>query len=145
MKVHPAMFMKTMGKRKLSAQNTVTAPVAMSRHLSTSRARPLPPSAPLPPGLQGVLMWTLLLATMAWAVARRNQPGMSRWKSAFLPLPAGLLLILAQPGCGGGGGSVATTSNPGTPAGTSSLTVTGTAGSGSSTVSHSVTLTLIVS
>ena len=49
-------------------------------------------------------MLALLLAAMAWAIMRRNQPGVSRWQSAMLPLAAGLLLILALAGCGGGGG-----------------------------------------
>jgi predicted acyltransferase len=84
-------------------------------------------------------MLALALAAVAWAVARRNQPGRSRWQSAIVPLTAGVLLILALAGCH------SPAINPGTPAGTYPLTVTGTAGSGSSTLSHSVTLTLIVS
>jgi hypothetical protein len=86
-------------------------------------------------------MLALVLAAMAWAIVRRNQPGVSRWQSTMVPLASGLLLTLALAGCGGGG----TKHNPGTPAGTYPLTVTGTTGSGSSTLSHSVTLTLTVS
>jgi len=85
-------------------------------------------------------MVALLLAATAWAMARRNQPGVSRWKSTLVPLAAGSLLTLALAGCAGGG----ITPTPGTPAGTSTLTVTGTTGAGSSAVSHSVTLTLTV-
>ena len=112
------------------------------------RSRPLPPVPPLSPGLRGLLMVALVLMALAWAIMRRNQPDVNRWKATMLPLAAGLLLILALAGCGGGGGGgggSTTPSNPGTPAGTYMLTVTGTAGAGSSAVSNSVTLTLIVS
>ena len=89
-------------------------------------------------------MLALALAAMAWAIGRRNQPGVSRWRSIMVPLASGLLLTLALAGCGGGGTSANVTPNPGTPAGTYPLTVTGTAGSGSSTLSHSVTFMLTV-
>jgi hypothetical protein len=85
-------------------------------------------------------MLGLLLAAMAWAIARRKLPGESRWLSLMVALAAGFLLTLALAGCGG-----TVTSNPGTPAGTYTLTVTGTTGSGTSTLSHSVILTLNVS
>jgi hypothetical protein len=91
------------------------------------------------------LMLGLALAAMAWAMGRRNRPGVSRWQSRMALLASGLLLILALAGCGGGGGSSNVTHDPGTPAGTSKLTVTGSTGSGSSALSHSVTLTLTVS
>jgi hypothetical protein len=93
-----------------------------------------------------MLMLALALAAMAWGVGRRNQPGVSRWRSTIVPLASGLLLAMALAGCGGGGGGGGgVTHDPGTPSGTYTLTVTGTAGSGSSTLSHPVTLTLIVS
>ena len=121
---------------------STTAPSAGS-----PRSRQVPPVPPLSPGLGGLLMLALVLTAMAWAIGRRNQPGVSRWRSTMVPLASGLLLALAlAAGCGGGGSSaVTTTSNAGTPAGTYTLTVTGTAGSGSAALSHSVTLTLIVS
>ena len=90
-------------------------------------------------------MLALALAAMAWAIGRRNQPGVSRWRSTMVPLASGLLLTLALAGCGGGGGNVSVPPNPGTPAGNYTLTVTGTAGSGSSALSHNVTLKLTVS
>ena len=142
----PARFHRTRSaavRRPMSrSPATTTAPSA-----AAPRSRPLPPVPPLSPGLRGLLMLALVLAAMAWAIVRRNQPGVSRWQSAILPLAAGLLLTLALAGCGGGGGGVAQydASNPGTPAGTYTLTVTGTTGSGSSALSHSVTLTLTVS
>jgi len=127
----------------VSVNVTTTAP-----SVGTPRYRPLPPVPPLSTVLRGLLMLALVLAAMACAVRRRNQPGMGRWQSTLVPLAAGLLLMLAIAGCGGGGsggGGGGTTSNPGTPAGTYTLTVTGTTGSGSSALSHSVTLTLTVS
>jgi hypothetical protein len=90
-------------------------------------------------------MLALILAAMAWAIGRRKQPGVSRWRSTMVPLASGLLLTLALAGCGGGGGSANVTHNPGTPAGNYTLTVTGSTGSGSSALSHSVTLALNVS
>ena len=119
---------------------TTTAPSA-----SAPRSRHLPPVPPLSPGLRGLLMLALALAAMAWAMGRRNQPGVSRWRSTMVPLASGLLLTLALAGCGGGGSTASVTPNPGTPAGTYTLTVTGAAGSGSSALSHSMTLTLTVS
>jgi len=93
-------------------------------------------------------MLALALAAIAWAIRRRNQPGLGWWQAAWFPLAAGLLLALVLAACGGGGGGGGgggTTSNPGTPAGTYTLTVTGSSGSGSSALSHSVTLKLTVS
>jgi len=90
-------------------------------------------------------MVAMALTAVAWAIGRRNQPGVSRWKSAMVPLASALLLTLALAGCGGGGGSANVTHNPGTPAGNYTLTVTGSTGSGSSALSHSVTLALNVS
>jgi hypothetical protein len=107
------------------------------------RSRQVPPAPPLSPGQRGLWMLALLLAALAWAIARQwNQPGANRWRSAMLPLAAGLLLMLALAGCGGGG---TTAYNPGTPPGTYTLTVTGTVTSGSSTLSHVLTLTVNVS
>jgi hypothetical protein len=60
----------------------------------------------------------------------------------LLPLAAGVLLVLAITGCGGG--TSVRTPTGGTPPGTYNLTVTGTAGSGSAVLTHSQTLTLTV-
>jgi hypothetical protein len=127
---------------KVTVSVTTTSP-----SVSAPRFRPLPPIASPSPGVRILFMLALVLAAMAWAVRRRNQPGVGRWQSALVLLAGGLLLSLALAGCGGGGGSGSTSpqSNPGTPAGTYTLTVTGTSGSGSAALSHSVTLTLIVS
>ena len=127
-----------------SATNVTVTVTTTAASLNAPRSRPLPPVPPLSPGLRGLLMLTLALALMAWAIGRRNPLGVSRWRSTLVPLAGGLLLALALAGCGGGGNNNVT-HNPGTPAGTSTLTVTGTAGSGSSAFSHSVTLTLTVS
>jgi hypothetical protein len=128
-----------------SATNVTVSVTTTAPSLSVPRSRPLPPAAPLSPGLRGLLLLALVLALMAWAIGRRNQPGGSRWRATLVPLAAGLLLTLAlAAGCGGGSSSNVT-HNPGTPAGTYTLTVTGTAGSGSSAWSHTVTLTLTVS
>ncbi|MGA3326140.1 MAG: SBBP repeat-containing protein [Terriglobia bacterium] len=118
---------------------TTTAP-----SVAQPRSRLLPLAPTLAPGQRVLLMLALILAAMAWAFGRRNQPGASRWQPTLVPLAAGLLLTLALAGCGGGGGSTPP-SNTGTPPGTYPFTVTGTAGSGASTLSHSMTLTLIVS
>ena len=131
-----------------SATNITVIVTTTAPSVSPPRSRPLPPVPPIGPGLPGLWMLALALVAMAWAIIRRNQPGVSRGQAALLPLAAGLLLTLALAACGGGGGGGGgggTTPNPGTPAGTYPLTVTGTAGSGSSAVSHSVTLTLTVS
>jgi hypothetical protein len=129
-----------------SATNVTVSVTTTAPSLSVPRSRPLPPAPPLSPGLRGLLMLALVLALMAWAIERRKQLGVSRRRSALVPLAAGLLLTLALAGCGGGGSSAVTPpSNPGTPAGTYTLTVTGSTGSGSSAFSHSVTLTLTVS
>jgi hypothetical protein len=127
-----------------SATNITVSVTTTAPSLSAPRSRPLPPVPPLSPGLRGLLMLALALAAVTWAIARRNQPGVSRWRSTMVLLASGLLLALALAGCGGGSSSNVT-HNPGTPAGTYTLTVTGTAGSGSSALSHSVTLTLTVS
>jgi hypothetical protein len=128
-----------------SATNVTVTVTTTAPSVSAPRSRPLPPVPPLSPGLRGLLMLALALVAMAWAIGRRNQPGVSRWRFTMVPLASGLLLALALAGCGGGGSSVSTPPNLGTPAGTYTLTVTGTAGSGSSALSHSVTLTLNVS
>ena len=119
---------------------TTTAPSG-----AVPRSRPLPPIPPTPAGRQGLVLFALVLAAMAWGIRRRRQTGGGRWPSVVLPLAAGLLLALAVAGCGVQSGGGGTTSDPGTPAGTYTLTVTGTAGSGASAVSHDVKLTLVVS
>ncbi len=126
-----------------SATNVTVTVTTTASSVSAPRSHPSPPASPLTPVLRGLLMLTLVLAAMAWAIIRWNQPGVSGWQSTLLPLASGVLLALALVGCGGGGGG--TTSNPGTPAGTYTLTVTGTTGTGSSALSHSVTLKLTVS
>jgi hypothetical protein len=130
-----------------SATNLTVTVTTTAPSVGAPRSRPLPPGPPLSPGLRGLLMLALVLALMAWAIGRRNLPGVSRWRSTMVPLASGLLLTLAlAAGCGGGGSNHRMTSppNPGTPAGTYTLTVTGSTGSGSATLSHSVTLTLTV-
>src|SRR5208337_1055522 len=127
-----------------SATNVTVTVTTTAASLNAPRSRPLPPAPPLSPGLRGLLLLALALGLMAWAIGRRNQLGVSRWRSTMVPLAGGLLLALALAGCGGGGNNNVT-HNPGTPAGTYTLTVTGTVGSGSSALSHSVTLTLTVS
>ena len=82
---------------------TTTAP-----SFSAPRSRPLPPVPPVSPGLRGLLMLALALAGMAWVFGRRNQPGVSGWRSALVPLASALLLTLALAGCGGGGSSAST-------------------------------------
>ena len=87
-----------------SATNVTVTVTTTAASVSAPRSRPLPPVPPLSPGLRGLLMLALVLAAMAWAIVRRNQPGVSRWQSAMVPLASGLLLTLALAGCGGGGG-----------------------------------------
>jgi hypothetical protein len=130
-----------------SATNTTVSVTTTAPSVSAPRSRPISPVPPLSPGLRGLLMLALALATVVWAFGCRNQPGVSQWQSAIVPLASGLLLTLALAGCGGGGGGGGggPTPNTGTPAGNYTLTVTGTAGSGSSALSHTVTLTLNVS
>jgi hypothetical protein len=136
----------TVGSSATNVTVTVTTTAASA---GAPRSRPFPPVPPLSPGLRGLLMLALALASMAWTIARRNQTGLGRWPSTMASLGLALLLTLALAGCGGGGGgggsSPAPPSNPGTPAGTYTLTVTGTTGSGSSALSQNVTLTLTVS
>ena len=127
-----------------SATNVTVIVTTTAPSVSVPRSRPLPPVPPLSPGLRVLLMLALVLAAMAWAVMRRNRPGVSARQPTMLPLALALLLTLGLAGCGGGGGGGGP-SNPGTPAGTYSLRVTGSTGSGSSALSHSVTLTLTVS
>ncbi|MGA2987514.1 MAG: hypothetical protein ABSG32_27300 [Terriglobia bacterium] len=114
---------------------TVTVPTT-APSAGAPPSRPLPPVLPLSPGLRGILLVALLLAATVLAVARGNQPGVSRWQPAMVVLAAGLFLALALAGCR------APIINPGTPPGTYTLTVTGTTGSGSSALCHSVSLTL---
>jgi len=130
-----------------TATNVTVTVTTTAPSLSAPRSRPLPPVPPRSPGVRGLWILALALAAMAWAIRRRNQPGVGRWRSTMVPFALGLLLILALAGCGGGGGGGGggAPSNPGTPAGTSTITVTGTTGSGSTALSHSVTLTLTVS
>jgi len=128
-----------------SATNVTVSVTTTAASVSAPRTRHLPQVPPLSPRLRGLLMLALVLTAMAWAIGRRNQPGVSRWRSTMVPLASGLLLTLTLAGCGGGGGSANVTHNPGTPAGNYTLTVTGSAGSGSSALSHSLTLTLNVS
>jgi len=128
-----------------SATNVTVTVTTTAPSITAPRSRPLPPVAPLSPGMRGLWILVLALAALVWVIRCRNQPSMSPWRSAILPLIAGLLVILALAACGGGGSTSGPAPNPGTPAGTYSLTVTGTTGSGSSTLSHSVTLSLTVS
>jgi hypothetical protein len=130
-----------------TASNVTVTVTTTAPSLNAPRSGPLPPVLPLSPGLRGLLMLALALAAMAWAIHRRNQPGMNGWRCTTLRLAMGFLLLFALAGCGGGGGGGGTgpTQNPGTPAGTYNLTVTGTTGSGSSALSHNVALTLTVS
>jgi hypothetical protein len=129
-----------------SATNVTVTVTTTAPSVTAPRTRPLPPVAPLSPGMRGLWLLAWALATLVWVIRRRNQPSMSAWRSAMLPLATGLLLILALAACGGGGCTGGgPPPNPGTPAGTYPLTVTGTAGSGASALSHSVKLTLTVS
>ncbi|HMD84060.1 MAG TPA: choice-of-anchor D domain-containing protein [Terriglobia bacterium] len=129
-----------------SATNVTVTVTTTAPSITAPRSRPLPPVGPLSPGMRGLWILALALATLLWAIRCRNLPGMSLWRSTMLPLTTGLLLILALAACGGGGSTGGgPPPNPGTPAGTYPLTVTGTAGSGASALSHSVKLTLTVS
>jgi sugar lactone lactonase YvrE len=130
-----------------TATNVTVTVTTTAPSLSAPRSRPLPPVPPLSPGVRGPWILALALVTMAWAIRRRNQPDLGRWRSTMLRFSTGFLLlfVLAVCGGGGGGGPTGPTPNPGTPAGTYNLTVTGTTGSGSSAMSHNVTLTLTVS
>jgi len=128
-----------------SATNVLVTVSTTAASVTTPRSRPLPPVPPLSPGLRGLLMLALVLATIAWAIRRRSQLAVSRWRSTMVLLASGLLLALALAGCGGGGSGGGPPPNPGTPAGTYTLTVTGSTGTGSATLSHSVALTLTVS
>ena len=110
---------------------TTTAPSAIAPRILPQAHFPRP---------QALLVLATLLACLAWAIRASRQGRASRW-SLYLPLAAGLLLVLALAGCGG---SPATT-NYGTPPGSYTVTVTGTTGSGSAAVSHTMKLTLNVS
>jgi len=130
-----------------SATNVSVTVTTTTTSSSVPHSLPFPPVPPLSPGLTGLAMLALILAGMAWAIRRRNQPGISRWQAAMASLASAAVLTLALAGCGGGGSSSVTPppTTPVTPAGTYTLTVTGTSGSGSTALSHSVTLTLTVS
>jgi hypothetical protein len=130
-----------------SGTNITVAVTTTAPSVGVPQSRPLLPVPPPSSGLRGLLLLTVFLAMMTWALRRRKQFGVGRWQLALLPLGAGLMLILALAGCGGGTTSSTNTTsqNPGTPPGTYTLTVTGTTGSGSATLSHSVKLTLTVS
>ena len=127
-----------------SAKNVTVTVTTTAPSVSTPRSRPVPPIPPLSPGLKGLFLLVLVITGIAWAFARRRQPGATRWQSRMVLLAGGLLLTLALAGCHSSG-TTTTPSNPGTPAGNYTLTVKGTAGSGSSTLNQSVTLTLNVS
>jgi hypothetical protein len=138
--VSPNPLMAGSSTTNVTVTITTTAP-----SISAPRSRPLPPVPPLLPGAKGLLMLTLALAAMAWALWHQNQPSLDRWQSTIVPLALGLLLALALAGCAGGGkGGVSLTPNSGTPLGTYILTVTASTGSGSSALSHSFRLTLNV-
>jgi len=124
-----------------SATNVTVTVTTTAASISAPRSRPLPPVRPLSPGLKTLLILALVLAAIAWAMRRRNQVGLSRWRSALVALASGSVLTLALARCGGGVGGGG---NPGTAAGSYALTVTGTALSGSATLTHNLTLTLNV-
>jgi len=129
-----------------SATNVTVTVTTVAPSFSAPLSRPLPPVAPLSPGLMGLVMLAWALAAMAWAMMHRNQSIVSRCQSTLALLAGGLLLTLALVGCGGGGGGGGgTPPNPGTPAGTYTVTVTGTTSLGSAALSHNVTLSLTVS
>ena len=109
---------------------------------TTATTAHAPPTLPLPhfPRPYALLVLTALLVCLAWAIRASRQGKASRW-ALYLPLGAGLLLVLGLAGCGG---SPAIT-HYGTPAGSYTVTLTGTAGAGSAAVSHSLKLTLNVS
>ena len=109
---------------------------------TTATTAHAPPTLPLPhfPRPHVLLVPAALLACLAWAIRASRRGKASRW-ALYLPLGAGLLLVLALAGCGG---SPAITQY-GTPAGSYTVTLTGTAGAGSAAVSHTLKLTLNVS
>jgi len=109
---------------------------------TTATSAPAPPPLPHPrlPRPHALLVLGALLACLARAIRASRQGKAGRWV-LYLPLAAGLLLVLALAGCGG---SPAVTYY-GTPPGSYTVTLTGTAGAGSAAVSHSLKLTLNVS
>jgi hypothetical protein len=130
-----------------SATNVTVTVTTTAASTGSSHSRPLPPLAPIPPGVRGLLVLTsVLLAAMAWVLSRRRQPRTTMGGATTIIIALGMFLTLVLAGCGGGGGSpVGPPPNSGTPAGTYTLTVTGTTGSGTSALSHIVTLSLTVS
>ena len=107
---------------------------------TTATSAHTPPTLPQPPWPRPHALWVVaaLLACVAWAIHASRQGKASRW-ALYLPLTAGLLLVLA--GCGG----TPAITHYGTPTGSYTVTVTGTAGAGPAAVSHSLKLTLNVS
>jgi hypothetical protein len=121
-----------------SSASTVTVTVATTAPTTTpGYRRVVPPSlGGLRP--QGLLLWLVLLASLAGLAAARRRR--TRW--ALLAAP--LFCVLMWVACGGGGTELIS-QNPGTPAGTYTLTVTGTSTAGSTEVTHTISLTLKVS
>jgi hypothetical protein len=114
---------------------TTTAP-----SMGAPLARRPPPLGPLSRGPGILIVLTLFLAALAWAIRTSRRPGASHMRIAFVALGLLMLLSLTIVACGGS----TPAHNAGTPAGTYPLTVTGTAGSGANTATHPVSLTLIV-
>jgi hypothetical protein len=120
---------------------TATVTVATTApSMGAPLARRLPPLGPLSHGPGILIVLTLFLAALAWAIRTSRRPGASQMRIAFVALGLVMLLSLTIVACGGS----TPAHNAGTPAGTYPLTVTGTAGSGTNTATHPVLLTLIV-